>query len=644
MRNVVTIDYETARIQPRPQYPPEPVGVAVHAHGMEPRYLAWGHPSGNNCTKSEACELLRQVHADPKAEVLFHNASFDLAVSVERMGLSMPPWQRVHDTMFLLFLHDPHSRSLGLKPASEALLGWPSEEQDAVHEWIYANRKEILARYGGPDDKITRAKSGANSPGAWISKAPADLVGRYAVGDVLRTAALFEHLLPRIEQQGMREAYDRERRLLPILMENERIGLRVDLEALERDVPLYQRALSAVEEQMRSYLGASGLSFDNDRDVAAVFQERGAVHPEAWKQTEKSGELSVSKDNLPPEAFVDPLLASAFGYRNRLVTCLKMFMCPWLEKAARNGGYINPRWNQVRDSRGGTRSGRPSMTDPNLLNVSKSWDDRSDGYVHPEPLGLPLLPLVRRYVLPDEGHAFVHRDFSGQEVRIFAHFESGELADAYRENPRLDPHDWVKGAIRQAVGRELERTRVKNVTFARLYGGGEGAVLQQARCSSRAEARELIAFHDRAIPGRKILSEEILRAVRRGEPIRTWGGRLYHVEPPSFNKKLGRRQTYEYKLINYLVQGSAADATKEALCRWYYGWKTQPDLYPFRGPTTGARFLLTVYDEINISAPIGCAAQDMTFLRDVMNSIELDVPLLSDGKMGPNWGTLEKCG
>jgi DNA polymerase I-like protein with 3'-5' exonuclease and polymerase domains len=636
-RNLVTIDYETEKICPRPDYPPEPVGVAIHAYGTPPRYLAWGHPAGNNCTRGEALELLHQVHADEKAEVLYHNASFDLSVSVERLGLPMLPWHRVHDTMFLLFLHDPHAKNLGLKSSAESLLGWPPEEQDAVHGWIYAHRAEILARWGGPEDKITRAKSGPNSPGAWISKAPAGLVGPYAVGDVLRTRALFDHLHPLIAAWGMEAAYDRERRLLPILMENERIGLRVDLEALARDVPHYELALNNVETAMRIYLTAPGLSFDNDRDVAEMFEKRGAVHADAWKLTEKSQELSVSKDNLPPEAFVDPLLASAFGYRNRLVTCLKMFMQPWLAKGSANGGYINPRWNQVRNSRSGlsvgTRSGRPSMEDPNLLNVSKSFEDRSDGYVHPVALGLRPLPLVRRYVLPDEGHVFLHRDFKQQEVRIFAHFESGELYDAYHADPLLNPHKWLAAEIERVTGKVLEHTRVKNVTFSRLYGGGEGAVMWQARCSSRAEAKELIAFHDRALPGRRILSEEILRQVRRGEPIRTWGGRLYYVEPPSFSKKHNRHMTYEYKLINYLVQGSAADATKEALCRWYYGG----------GPASGARFLLTVYDEINISAPKEYMVRDMSLLRHMMDGIELDVPLLSDGKWGPNWGTLEKC-
>jgi len=625
----VVVDFETKRIEPRPEYPPEPVGVAIQQFGCPPTYRAWGHPSGNTCTKDEALNLLHRLWDDPKLQFVFHNASFDLSVAYERLHLPSLPWPLVHDTMFLVFLNDPHTKHLGLKEASAKLLDWPAEEQDELHDWIWTHRKALVKQYGKPGDKLTRAKSGANSPGAWIAYAPGDLVGRYAVGDVERTGALFRLLLPRIKAQGMEEAYMRERRLLPILMQNERQGLRVDQDELERDVDLYTAALEQVEQQMRSYLSASGLSFDNDRDVASVLDERGAIHEDAWVRT-PTGQRSVSKDNLPPSAFKDPLLASAFGYRNRLVTCLKMFMLPWLEQAQANRGYIHTQWNQVRSSRGGARTGRPSMTKPNLLNVAKDFEDRSDDFIHPEALDLPRLPLVRRYILPDPEHLFLHRDFSGQEVRIFAHFESGELADAYRANPRLDPHEWLRAEIKRATGRDLERTRVKNVTFARLYGGGVNAVKQQARCKDTAEAKEILLFHDTALPGRRILSEEILRLVRRGEPIRTWGGRLYHVEPPVIVK--GRRQTWEYKLINYLVQGSAADITKEVICEWYYGG----------GTTNGARFLLTVYDEINLSCPRDRVEPEMEFLREFMDGVELDVPMRSDGKIGERWGELEK--
>jgi hypothetical protein len=619
------VDFETHPIVPRPKFPPEPVGVSIKWPGSKSRYYAWGHPAGNNCTINQGREALAQVW-DSGIDVLFHNAAFDVAVAHERMDLPLLPWNRVHDTMFLLFLYDPHMKSMGLKEAAADLLGWPPEERDAMNDWVWENRKLLRELY--PGISISRTKGKVDKLGEKIWLIPGNIVGPYAEGDTDRTEALFHATYKYVRRTGMMAAYDRERRLLPIFMENERIGLRADLAGLSRDIPVYLKALERAEVGMRHFLNAPELNFDDDVGLANAFQAAGVVHEDRWVTTEKSGQLSVAKDNLPPDAFTDPDFASVFGYRNRLVTCLKMFMLPWLEQAQNNNGYIHTQWNQVRNNRGGTRTGRPSMTKPNLLNVSKSWDGRDDGYVHPERLDLPPLPLTRKYILPDEGDLFVHRDFDGQELRVFAHFESGELLEQYLANPMLDPHDWVKTTMSKMTGRIFERTKVKTLNFQSLYGGGINAITEKLRCS-RKEAQEFKNFHDTALPGRKILSEEIIRLVRRDEPIRTWGGRLYYCEPPSIVK--GRRQTWEYKLINYLIQGSAADITKEAICRWHEGG----------GPDT-ARFLLTVYDEINLSAPEKTAGEAMAFLQEIMDGIELDCPMRSSGKIGPSWGTLEK--
>ena len=127
-----------------------------------------------------------------------------------------------------------------------------------------------------------------------------------------------------------------------------------------------------------------------------------------------------------------------------------------------------------------------------------------------------------------------------------------------------------------------------------------------------------------------ILNEEIKRTVNLGVPIRTWGGRCYFPEEP---KRLnGRMVDFKYKLLNYLVQGSAADVTKEALIRWY----NHPDRHP------EDRFLVTVYDEINISAPEWRWKEAMAVLKEAMESIELDVQMLSSPKVGPSWGQAEK--
>jgi len=139
------------------------------------------------------------------------------------------------------------------------------------------------------------------------------------------------------------------------------------------------------------------------------------------------------------------------------------------------------------------------------------------------------------------------------------------------------------------------------------------------------------AFHDQALPGRRILNEEIKRVVQAGEPIRTWGGRLYFPEAPGPD---GRSKIY--KLLNYLVQGSAADLTKQAIIEWD---AAQQEIPPWVPP---ARFLISVYDEVDLSAAQEFARPHMRLLKDVMERPRLSVPMLSDGKWGEAWGRLQK--
>jgi DNA polymerase I-like protein with 3'-5' exonuclease and polymerase domains len=89
--------------------------------------------------------------------------------------------------------------------------------------------------------------------------------------------------------------------------------------------------------------------------------------------------------------------------------------------------------------------------------------------------------------------------------------------------------------------------------------------------------------------------------------------------------------TFEYKLISSLIQGSGADVIKEAIIRY--------DEHPKRTE----ELIVTVYDEVDIDLPLSVkgARQEMTVLRDCMQSIEMDIPMLSDGEVGPSWGTLK---
>lgn len=608
------LDFETEAIEKRPTYPPKPVGFSLKDPSeRKSRYYAWGHPTGNNCTLTDAKRVLQQAWRGAEGGVLMHNGKFDVDVATTHMGCPELSWDKYHDTMFLAFLDDPHAQSFGLKPRAEVVLDMPSDERDFLKEWIIAN--------------VPEARQKPSTWGAYICRAPGDMVGKYADGDVMRTHKLFEKLHKKIRQQGMEQAYDRERRLMPILLENERVGVRLDMDRLRKDIDIYEAALVKVEMWLYKKLKSPGLNFDSNEDLANAIVK---VDKDATFLLTATGQRSVSKESLA-QAVKNKQLFLALGYRSRLTTCLGIFMRNWLEIGERTGGYLQPSWSQIRQMKSekdskGARTGRLICAEPNLLNLSKDFEGRNDGYTHPEFLGVPKLPLVRVYLLPDKGGVWCHRDFASQELRVLAHFEDGSLCRQYAEDPKLDVHAFVQGEIQRIANLTTERRQTKILNFGMIYGQGYGS-LAEAMGVTVDVAKQLKMAQRKALPDLGTLEKEVKDIAKAGSAVRTWGGRLYKAEDPKIIK--GRMVDFCYKTLNHLIQGSAADCTKEAVIRYHDVRKD-------------GRFLVTVYDELNNSAPKKSYKQEMKLMNEVMASVEFDVPMLSDGKTGTCWGELVK--
>lgn len=605
------IDFETEAIQERPLYPPVPVGVSIKGPGKAPRYYAWGHPSGNNSSKEEVAAILKDIWRSGR-ELWFHHAKFDLDVAEKHFGLPLPAWDRIHDSMYLLFLKDPHNE-LSLKPSAERILGMPPEERDAVADWLY-------------EHGVIRKNQG---PGAFIARCDGKVVGKYANGDTDRTYKLIVKLLPQLDAKE-RVAYDRERKLMPILLENERSGVRFDIDRAEQDLPKYEKSLAQADDWLRKRLGSPGLNLDADEDVAEALDTSKVVTSWVWTKggNGRAPQRSVAKANMTIDRFNDKEVFHVLGYRNRLQTVMGLNLRPWLIMAQENKGMIFTEWNQVRATRSdgdtkGTRTGRLSCS--RFQNIVKSFDDRGDGWV--QPAFLPSLPMVRSYLLPDKGSLFGHRDYNQQEFRILAHFEDGDLKEIYQKQPKTDYHTMIQTLLKQRFKVDYERRAVKTINFGILYGMGLGLLAAKTRLPMEVAGRLRRAVKD-AAPGVAALDDTLKDRGRAGEHIRTWGGRRYFCEPPSWSEKHKRELTYEYKLLNYLIQGSAADCTKEALIRYSEARKD-------------GRLLVTVHDEINISAPAKAMKREMKILASCMEGIEFDVPMITDGKVGSSWGDLK---
>lgn len=599
----IVVDFETGAIEPRPKYPPEPVGVALaelNARGrvVRARYLAWGHPTKNNTTRERAVAELRDLWRDDGAELIFHNAKFDLDVASARLGLTLPGWRRWHDTIFLLYLDDPRAPSLSLKPASARLLNLPPNEQDAVRAWLV--ERGVV-------------RSNDKQWGARIADAPGDLVGAYAIGDVERTGALFHLLYKRVLDRGMGVAYDRERRIMPLLLDNETRGVRVNHPRLRRDVRAYQKAFAAADAWVRVALRTPELNVDADEDLADALARAGAVDGFALTKT---GRRSTSMRTM---RFHDESLRDALAYRGKLATSLRTFMEPWLAQADATGGVIHTNWNQVRgDNDKGTRTGRLS-SNPNFQNLANEFKTLA------LPFAAPALPNLRGYVVPDDGDILLSRDYSQQELRALGHFEDGPLLRAYLTTPTMDLHTHAQRLINEMLGTRLERKPIKNMGFGLIYGMGLDR-LADSMGVDRETAQRIKRAYLTIFPGLGNLLTDLKRRAALDQSIRTWGGREYYVEPQRMID--GQLRTFDYKLLNVLIQGSSADCTKEAMAR-------------FAEAAPRGRFLVQVHDQLLVSAPEDSWRATMKVLREAMESVEFDVPMLSDGSVGSSWADLK---
>jgi DNA polymerase I-like protein with 3'-5' exonuclease and polymerase domains len=622
----ITLDFETEPIQSRPRYPPKPVSFSLKMPGMKaPRFYAWAHKSGgNNCTLAEATTALKQAYdmVSEATPLLCQNAKFDLDVAEAHFGLRLPDWRCFEDSMFLLFLDDPHQRELGLKPSAERLLGLPPEEQDKVKAWILDRKKQLEQDF--PEIVTVHGGIKPSTAGAFIAYAPGNVVAPYADGDVTRTEKLFKLLYKSVcVDRGMMEAYEREKRLLPILLRNEREGIHVDTKALERDQTIYEAAQTKVDAWIRKHLKAPTLDLDKDAEVAKALKATDSITE--WTQT-ATGRDSVSKKYLKLSHFRNKKLAAAYSYRQKCATMLETFIRPW--QHYQSNGSLYTTWNQVHQPGGGTRTGRVSTSKPNVLNIPRNMkeEDELGGFIMPSHIpDLPMMPNVRDYILPDQkGHILGRRDFNSQEVRVLAHFEDALLLQAYRENPYLDVHEFVRQQIQNLTGIDVGRSFAKTLTFGYIYGQGLGSLAEKLG-RTVDEVRRVRDAQMRAVPGMAALNSAIKRRFQAGEPIRTWGGREYYCEPPLMID--GRLRTFEYKGVNVEVQGSSADLSKETLIR-------------YDEAKVNGRLVLHVYDDFNISCPKGAIKKEMLILRDVMLSLELDVPLISDGEIGPTLGKM----
>lgn len=619
---ITTIDFETMPFDPkedqRPDYPPTPVGVAIKRGGSRSKYYSWFHPhGGNKHTLPEAIEALMEVYESGDV-LLFHNSSFDIPVWEERLGLPKIPKERIADTVPLLFLMDPHAENFQLKPSAERILEEPPDEKDELVEWLIENQPVPgirLQRKG----KKTKAEK-------FIAYGPVTLVGKYARGDTDRTYRLYKAAMKYVKSNKMEDAYIRDRDLIRNTLDMTQDGVCVDMKRLRRDVTKFRKAYEdtyhwvlwklkkAKKSKGKIIVTDTEFNFNSDVQKAQALVDAGLCTAADLGVTD-TGKLKSDKATLE-EAISDKKFLTALRYMGAVDTCLVKSMEPWLKMAERCGGRLHPEWYITRRDEHGARSGRLASS-PNMQNIPNPFKMKEI----PKDLQVPALPYVRRYLVPDPGHIFIDRDYSQQELRILGHYEDDLILKAYQENPWLDFHDMVMHQVNTSLNKNYPRKHIKNINFGIVYGIGVRHLSEMMGVEMK-EAKEARNAVTQMYPGIKSINTEMKLKSKHDEPLRTWGGRLYWCEPPM--KKNGRWFHFEYKMLNTLIQGSAADCTKEAVNRYFL----------VKPSTHKVKFI--IHDQVTVSVPVKQVARGMKILRECMESIEFDIPMLSEGRTGKN--------
>jgi DNA polymerase-1 len=600
-----TIDFETHPIVAGSNVSPTPVGVSVK-HDNEPSiYISWGHPTGNVDTKGFAQSILDGIWLSGE-QILCHNAKFDLRVAHEHFGLPVPLPDQIVDTMIMAYLIDAREASLGLKQLAEKYCKMPPDDQRELNAWLIAHKLK---------------------PGQDIAFAPAGLAGKYAESDTNMTYTLYQYLAPyvlighEVDKSNIHTAFDREMAVLPIVIDMEMRGI-----TISSDIHITRERLESIFSLQDMQLTAYGNGEKpGSKAMFNVLRKKGLIDESKIQYTDK-GNPRYGKDFLE-DMIADKELVNVLKLRGKLQKFIGTYLKPFSESSTKYDFKFFPYYNQTRSEDDyGTRTGRFSS---NIQQLPKDSGYNFTLYADDDST-IDAMPSVRSLIVPSKpGMVLVKRDFSGQELRVVAHYAEGSILKAYQDNPKMDVHAFVDNLIQEMTGHHLSRTPVKMINFLKLYGGGPGKLAERLKIPVE-QARTFFRVYDEALPEFKGLMKDIENLARSGKKIRTWGGRSYLVEPSTHDPKTGRRKEFYYKLGNVLIQGSSADMTKEAMIRYFYN------------PNRKGNLLMTVHDEIVVEVDAQHQDSEMALVRWAMDGIPgWDVPLCSDGAIGTNLGKME---
>jgi len=510
--------------------------------------------------------------------IVCHNIAFE-AKWFDQQSTWKMPWHRAHDTMLMAKLIDPLG-SGALKNLTEMFV---DPRAAALQSLLDVSLSENGWTWGTVPVKFEPYWS-------------------YGALDTVLTMKLFEKFWEKCAPgKPYHYAYELEMNTRRITTQMELNGARLDLEYSKQK---YDDLLKYTSEAADWAKSTYGIGIGSNQQLVSQFEK---LEVEISERTEK-GQKSANADQLKMivrdgNAEAQQLAKTTLNYRQ----ALKLANTYFLNFINDNiDGFVHPSVNTM-----GARTGRMSIQNPALQTLPKGDD------------------VVRRAFLPkDDDHVIITSDLDQVEFRMFATLsQDPNLIQLFlrADATGSDPFTEIGREVYQdpsMVKSDKRRNLIKGVVYGRLYGAG---VAKQALTAGVPEEqmRAVSNAFDDSYPGMQLFQKAVekkglerLQTEGQGY-VNTWTGR-----------RLPCDEDRVYTLVNYLIQGGAAEIFKSNLVKL-----DQADLTDL--------LIVPVHDEIVLNAPREDAEEIKELVKKCMTTTEgWAVPLTADAD-GPleNWGS-----
>jgi len=420
------------------------------------------------------------------------------------------------------------------------------------------------------------------------------------------SADIVARLAPRMRQtireNDLEKVYaEIELPIVPVLVDIEMAGMKVDGDALVKFSAFITEELETLREKIYSIAGRE-FNIGSPKQVGEIFHE---LNIDTGRKT-ATGQVSTSRDILDELAQNYEIAQFIIDYRE--MDKLKATYADSLPKMIGADGRIHGCLNQAVAA-----TGRLSSTEPNLQNI---------------PIRTELGRRIREAFIPEKGNKLISADYSQLELRILAHITKDPvMLAAYQkgEDIHAKTAQLVFGA---ADGKDREKRRLAKIVNFGIAYALEAFGLSQRTGVSRAEARKIIDDYFDTYKGIRAYMDRIPEEAREKGYITSLFGRRRYF-PGIRDRNYAVRSRAEREAINMPIQGTASDIVKIAMIKVAKALKEKK---------LETKMIMQIHDELLFETPESEIDKATELIKHEMESAaQLDVPLVVEVGVGDNW-------